>query len=207
MTFLDRFETQFARCPFLAILRGLTPEAAVGVGEALVAAGVTLIEVPLNSPEPLVSIGRMAKALGDRAIVGAGTVMTAEDVDRVAEVGGGLIVSPHTDADVIRATKAASLVSVAGFVTPTEAFTALAAGADVLKLFPAELFSPAIVRAIGVVLPKAARLLLVGGVDSETPRLYAGAGVVGYGVGSALYRPGDDAQSVAEKARGFVAAL
>ena len=207
MALLDRFDTQFARSPFVAILRGLTPEVAIGVGEALVAAGVTLIEVPLNSPEPFVSIGRMAKALGDRAIVGAGTVLTTEDVGRVAEIGGGLIVSPHTDVGVIRATKAAGLVSIAGFATPTEAFTALGAGADVLKLFPAELFSPAVVTAIGVVLPKAARLLLVGGVDRETPRLYAGARVAGYGVGSALYRPGDDAQSVAEKARRFVAAL
>ena len=207
MAFLDRFDTQFARSPFVAILRGLTPEVAVGVGEALVAAGVTLIEVPLNSPEPFVSIGRMAKALGDRAIVGAGTVLTTEDVGRVAESGGGLIVSPHTDTGIIRATKAAGLVSIPGFVTPTEAFTALGAGADALKLFPAELFSPAVVMAIGVVLPKAARLLLVGGVDPETPRLYAATRVAGYGVGSALYRPGDDAQSVAEKARRFVAAL
>jgi 2-dehydro-3-deoxyphosphogalactonate aldolase len=207
MTRRDRFEAHFAHCPLVAILRGLTPDVAVEIGEALIEAGITLIEVPLNSPDPLRSIARMAEAFGERAVVGAGTVLTSEDVSEVASAGGGLIVSPNTDPAVIRATRAAGLVSVPGFLTPTEAFAALTAGADALKLFPAEIANVAVVRAMGAVLPKTARLLLVGGVDLETPRLYAGTRVCGYGIGSWLYRPGDDARSVAEKARRFVAAL
>lgn len=199
---LDRLDA----LPLAAILRGLHPDEAVEVGEALVAAGFRCLEVPLNSPEPLVSIRRLRDALDGRAVVGAGTVLSREAVMAVADAGGQLVISPNTDAEVIRATKAAGLVSLPGFFTPTEAFTALAAGADVLKLFPAELGGPAGLKAVRAVLPVQTRVYAVGGVTPETVGAWIAAGASGFGIGSAIYKPGRSAEDAGREAARFVAA-
>jgi 2-dehydro-3-deoxyphosphogalactonate aldolase len=193
--------------PLVAILRGLTPDESLDVGEAIVAAGVTVIEVPLNSPRPFASIERLARALEGRALVGAGTVLTAADVDAVAEAGGALVVSPNTDPRIIRRTKERGMASLPGFLTPTEAFAAIEAGADALKLFPAEMAPPPIVKAMRAVLPKGTRLLVVGGVTPQTIPPYLAAGVDGFGVGSELYKPGRDADDVGLRAASLVAAV
>lgn len=198
------FDAAFAALPLVAILRGIEPEEAVAVGTALVAEGLRLIEVPLNSPKPVDSIAALADALGDRAVVGAGTVRTPEAVRDVAAAGGRLIVMPHADRAVIRAAKAAGLVCCPGVMTPTEAFAALDAGADALKLFPAEAIPPAAVAALRAVLPPGTRLLPVGGITPERLADYAAAD--GFGLGSALYKPGMAAETVAANARRFVAA-
>ncbi len=195
-----------ARLPLVAILRGLKPEEATGIGKALVDAGFALIEVPLNSPQPFESIRRLAEAFGEVAVVGAGTVMSVDDVKRVKEAQGRLIVMPHSDTTVIAGAKAAGLYAVPGFATPTEGFAALAAGADGLKLFPAEANPPAVLKAMRAVLPREAPVLPVGGIAPATMAGYVEAGATGFGLGSALYRPGDDAAGVAAKAREFVAA-
>lgn len=176
--------------PLVAILRGLKPGQAVSVGEALVAAGITLIEVPLNSPDPLDSIGKLVDALSGRAEVGAGTVLTAAEVDAVAGVGGRFVVSPNCDAAVIGRTKAIGLGSYPGVFTATEAFAALAAGADVLKLFPADLAGPGGVKALAAVLPEGTPVYAVGGVDAPDLAPYLAAGCAGFGLGSSLYKPG-----------------
>lgn len=191
------------RLPLVAILRGINPDAAVAVGEALVAAGFAIIEVPLNSPSPFDSIERLAKALGERALVGAGTVMSGEAVEQVAAAGGRLIVMPHADTAVIRAAKAAGLLSVPGFATATEAFAALDAGADALKLFPAEAAPPPVLKALRAVLPKAVPVLPVGGIAPESMAAYWAAGASGFGLGSALYKPGDAPDAVLHKATAF----
>lgn len=203
----EELKRRLAECPLVAIIRGVTSDAAEAVGEALYAAGIRIIEVPLNSPDPLESIARLARRMGDRALVGAGTVLEAEQVERVAEAGGRLIVSPNTSIPVIEATVAAGLVSSPGFYTPSEAFDALGAGAHGLKLFPAEAASPAVVKALRAVLPKNAPLLIVGGVKPETMRPWLDAGADGFGLGSGLYRPGQSAEEVAAQARAYVAAL
>ena len=202
----DLFATHFAACPLVAVLRGLTPEEAPDVADALVAAGITLIEVPLNSPDPFRSIALLAGRYGDRAVIGAGTVLTLADVTRVAEAGGALIVSPNTDAAVIRASVAAGMISLPGYFTPSEAFTALAAGAHGLKLFPAEGASPAVLKAQRAVLPRAARMLAVGGITPESMAAWRAAGADGFGLGSNLYRAGKPAAEVAADARAFVSA-
>lgn len=192
--------------PLVAILRGLAPEDAVAIGEALLAAGFRILEVPLNSPEPFTSIARLAEALGDRALVGAGTVLSEGDVARLAAAGGRLCVMPHGDVAIIRAAKARGLVCLPGVATPTEAFAALAAGADGLKLFPAEALPPAVVRAWRAVLPAGTRLYPVGGITPATMAPYRAAGVAGFGLGSALYRPGMTPAEVGATAEAFVAA-
>ena len=193
--------------PLVAILRGITADECVAVGEAIVAAGVGVIEVPLNSPDPLASIERLSRALGSQALVGAGTVLTPGDVDAVADVGGALIVSPNTDERVIRRTKERGLISLPGCLTPSEAFAALAAGADALKLFPADMVPPAVVRALRAVLPRGTRILVVGGVSPQTIPPYLAAGVDGFGVGSDLYKPGRDVDDVGLRAAALVAAV
>ncbi|WP_293854579.1 2-dehydro-3-deoxy-6-phosphogalactonate aldolase [uncultured Alsobacter sp.] len=203
---LGAFEAAFARCPLIAILRGLKPDEALAVGEALVGAGIGVLEVPLNSPEPFDSIGHLSRALAGRAVVGAGTVLKPADVDRLAEVGGTLVVSPNCSPDVIRRTKALGLVSAPGVMTPTEAFTALDAGADVLKLFPGELVGPAGAKAMAAVLPKGVRIVMVGGVTADGLGAYKGGPVAGFGIGSALFSPGVTAEEVERRARKFVAA-
>ncbi|GAB4192975.1 MAG: 2-dehydro-3-deoxy-6-phosphogalactonate aldolase [Thalassobaculales bacterium] len=195
-----------ARLPLVAILRGVAPAEVEGIGAALVEAGFSLIEVPLNSPQPVDSIARLAAAFGSRALIGAGTVMSAEQVSEVAAAGGRLIVMPHADAAVVRRAKALGLHAVPGFATPTEAFAMLAAGADALKLFPAEASPPAVLKAMLAVLPRGTAVLPVGGITPASMAGYRAAGAAGFGLGSALYRPGDDAAAVAAKARAFVTA-
>ncbi|HZX76904.1 2-dehydro-3-deoxy-6-phosphogalactonate aldolase [Lysobacter sp.] len=190
--------------PLVAILRGLTPQDALAVGTALFDAGFRVIEVPLNSPQPLDSIALLAREFGDRCLVGAGTVLTTEQVGQVKEAGGKLIVMPHGDTAVIRAAKAAELVCTPGVATPTEAFAALAAGADALKLFPAEQLPPSVLKAWSSVLPKGTALLPVGGITPDNMTPYRNAGAAGFGIGSALYAPGTDATEVARRARAFV---
>lgn len=207
MTILDRFEVAFTACPLVAILRGLTPEEAPAVGEALVGAGFGLIEVPLNSPEPLRSIAILAEQLAGRALIGAGTVLEAPQVEAIAAAGGTLVVSPNTDAAVIGATRAAGLVSLPGYQTPTEAFTALKAGATALKLFPADVATVGALRAHRAVLPPGTRVLAVGGVTPEGIAGWRAASADGFGLGSSLYRPGKAAADVARDADAFVNAV
>lgn len=207
MTHLATFDAAFAQCPLIAILRGVTPGEVVPIGEALIGAGFTLIEVPLNSPEPLESIARLAKAVGTRAQVGAGTVLSEDDVDAVAEAGGTLIISPNTNTRVIARAAARGLVSLPGIATPTEAFAALDAGATALKLFPAEASCPAVLKAMRAVLPAGTRVLPVGGITPDTMDPWLDAGAAGFGLGSALYKPGSIPTDVADRARSFLAAL
>ena len=201
-----RFETALSTLPLIAILRGIKPLEAAPIAVALHAAGFRLIEVPLNSPEPFDSIARIRRALPADALIGAGTVLRADDVERVRAAGAELVVMPHGDPTVIRAAKAARLVCVPGAMTPTEAFAALDAGADALKLFPAELISPRIVRAMRAVLPSSVHLFAVGGVTPDTMAEYLRAGANGFGLGSALYAPGASPDLVAAQARRFAEA-
>jgi 2-dehydro-3-deoxyphosphogalactonate aldolase len=196
-----------AICPLIAILRGVKPEEVEAIGDALDAAGITIIEVPLNSPSPLESIARLAARFGNRKLIGAGTVMTPTDVSDVHAAGGALIVTPHAADLVVRAAKARGMVACPGFFTPTEAFAMLEAEADALKLFPSEAASPAVLRAIRAVLPAGTRIVPVGGVDAENIPLWRIAGAAGFGIGSAIYKPGDSASVVAEKAKALVASL
>jgi 2-dehydro-3-deoxyphosphogalactonate aldolase len=192
--------------PLIAILRGLEPENAVAVGEAIVAAGFVCLEVPLNSPRPLESIRRLRDALDGRALVGAGTVLTVEAAQTVAEAGGQLVISPNTNPDVIRAAKALGLLSIPGFFTSSEAFAALDAGADALKLFPAEVAGPPGLKAVRAVLPAEARVYAVGGVAPDTIATWRKAGASGFGIGSALFAPGRTAIDTGRAAAAFVAA-
>lgn len=194
-------------CPLVAILRGLKPDEADAVGAALVDAGLRVIEVPLNSPAPLRSIARLAARFGDRALIGAGTVRRAAEVDAVADAGGRLIVTPHADPAVVRAAKARGLIAMPGFFTPTEAFALLDAGADGLKLFPAEQSSPAALRAVRAVLPPGTLVAPVGGIGPGNMAAWREAGAAGFGIGTSIYRPGDGAEAVAQKARALLAAL
>jgi 2-dehydro-3-deoxyphosphogalactonate aldolase len=200
------FRFFFSQCPLVAIVRGVTPEQAVEIGEALFAAGIRIIEVPLNSPDPIASIERLAARFGDRALIGAGTVLEPESVARVAEAGGRLVVSPNVHLPVIEAAVAAGLVSAPGFYTPSEAFDALRAGAHVLKFFPAEAATPKVVKAMKAVLPPDAPLLVVGGVTPDNMHGWLEAGADGFGLGSGLYRPGQDAATVGRQAAAYVAA-
>ena len=207
MTHRETFDAAFARCPLVAILRGVTPHEVEAIGEALVEAGFTIIEVPMNSPQPLDSIARLAKALAGRAVIGAGTVLRVEDVDAVGAAGGTLIISPNANTAVIAAAAARGFVAMPGIATPTEAFAALEAGAAALKLFPAEAASPTVLKAMRAVLPKDTRVLPVGGVSADGMGPWLAVGAAGFGLGSALYAPGMTAADVGARAKGFVAAL
>jgi 2-dehydro-3-deoxyphosphogalactonate aldolase len=207
MTHLAAFDAAFARLPLIAILRGVRPDEVVGVGEALVAAGFTIIEVPLNSPEPFDGIARLAEAVAGRAVVGAGTVLRVEDVARVEAAGGTLIISPNANTAVIAEAAGRGLVSLPGIATPTEAFAALEAGAAALKLFPAEAASPGVLKAMRAVLPKSARVLPVGGIAPDTMAPWLAAGAAGFGLGGALYAAGMSADEVSRRAANFVATL
>jgi 2-dehydro-3-deoxyphosphogalactonate aldolase len=192
--------------PIAAILRGVTPDEIDAIGAALVEAGITIIEVPLNSPNPFESIRRLAARHGARALIGAGTVLEMADVARVKDAGGRLIVAPNFDAEVVRAARAAGLVALPGVMTPSEGFAALKAGADGLKLFPAEVIPPAVFKAWRAVFPANALLLAVGGVGIDNIAAYREAGASGYGIGSALYKSGRSAAEISKLAAALVAA-
>ena len=190
----------------IAILRGLHPQEAAAVGEVLYAAGFRVIEVPLNSPSPYESIAILRKALPADCLIGAGTVLTPEQVELVKEAGGQVIVMPHSDAKVLRAAKAAGLYLSPGVATPTEAFAALAEGADVLKLFPAEQMGPSVIKAWLAVLPAGTLLLPVGGITPDNMQVFTDAGAKGFGLGSGLFKPGMTVDQVASRAQAYVAA-
>jgi 2-dehydro-3-deoxyphosphogalactonate aldolase len=191
----------------VAILRGVRPDEVVAIGEVLAAAGIVIAEVPFNSPDPVESIRRLVQRFGERLLIGAGTVMTPEQVEAVDAAGGRLIVTPHAAVEVVRAAKARGMLACPGIATPTEAFAVLAAGADAIKLFPAEAASPAVLRALRAVLPQQTLVLPVGGIDSGNIAPWRAAGAAGFGIGSAIYRPGDTPARVAEKAVPLIAAL
>jgi 2-dehydro-3-deoxyphosphogalactonate aldolase len=194
-------------CPLVAIIRGVTPQEAEAIGDAIYEGGIRIIEVPLNSPEPLKSIEQLAKKFGERMLVGAGTVLDPADVQRIKDIGGRIIVSPDSNADVIAATAAAGLVSSPGYFTPSEAFTAIRAGATTLKLFPAEAASPAVLKAQLAVLPRHIPILAVGGIKPDNMRPWLEAGATGFGLGGGLYKPGQSAAETLDKARAYVAGL
>jgi 2-dehydro-3-deoxyphosphogalactonate aldolase len=193
------------RCGLIAILRGIRPDEAIAVTSALEAAGIAIVEVPLNSPDPIASIEALAAEFGDRLLIGAGTVMTEAQVSEIAAAGGRLIVTPHASAPVVRAAKRHGLIAVPGVFTPTEAFAMLDAGADALKLFPAEGASPAMLRAMRAVLPPGTMMLPVGGIDASNIAPWRAAGAAGFGIGSAIYKPGDTPDTVSAKTRALLA--
>ncbi|MGI9421870.1 MAG: 2-dehydro-3-deoxy-6-phosphogalactonate aldolase [Hyphomicrobiaceae bacterium] len=193
-------------CPLVAILRGIKPDEMDAVSDALVEAGLRIIEVPLNSPEPLRSIERLARRHGETVMVGAGTVMTPEDVIDVRDAGGELIVMPHMDTEIVDEAKAEGMTCVPGVATPTEAFQALTAGADALKLFPAEAMPPTIVKAWRAVFPSDTIMIAVGGISAANIGSYAAAGTAGFGIGSSIYSPGKTAPDVSASARELLSA-
>lgn len=195
------------RCPLVAILRGVHRDEVVAIGAALETAGIAIVEVPLNSPQPLDSISRLAERFGERLLIGAGTVLRPERVADIAAAGGRLIVTPHADPAIVRAAKQNGLIAIPGFFTPTEAFALLDAGADALKLFPAEAASPSVLKALLAVLPADVPILPVGGIGTDNMASWIAAGAAGFGIGSAIYRPGDSADAVGDKAGRLLAAL
>lgn len=201
---MNILHSSLASLPLVAILRGIRPEEAVPVGGALEGAGWRVIEVPLNSPQPLRSIAELARAF-PHVLVGAGTVLQPEQVIEVHRAGGRLVVAPNFNADVVRAAVDLGMACVPGVVTPTEAFAALDAGATALKLFPAEMIPPSAVKAMRAVLPASTLLLPVGGITTANMPDYRAAGANGFGIGSALYRPGDAPEAVRAKALAFAA--
>jgi 2-dehydro-3-deoxyphosphogalactonate aldolase len=201
---LDRYLDE---CPLVAIIRGVTPDEAEAIGDAIYDAGIRIIEVPLNSPDPMTSIERLVRHFGDRVLVGAGTVLEAAAVQRVRDAGGRIIVSPDTNIEVIAASAAAGLVASPGYFTPSEALAAIRAGATALKLFPAEAASPAVLKAQLAVLPKDIPILAVGGVKPDTMQPWLDAGARGFGLGGGLYKAGQSAAATLDKARAYVAGL
>jgi 2-dehydro-3-deoxyphosphogalactonate aldolase len=195
------------RCPLVAILRGVRPAEAESICSALERAGICVVEVPLNSPGPLESISILSRRFGNRMLIGAGTLTEPSQVTDVAAAGGRLIVTPHADTAIVRAATAAGLFAIPGFFNPTEAFALLQAGADAIKLFPAEVLGPPMLKALRAVLPKSAIIIPVGGVDTEQIAPWMAAGALGLGIGSAIYKPGDDARIVERKAQALVAAV
>jgi 2-dehydro-3-deoxyphosphogalactonate aldolase len=198
---LHRFLDQV---PLIAIIRGVTPDEAEAIGDAIRDGGMGIIEVPLNSPDPLKSIERLARRFGDEMLVGAGTVLDPRDVSLIRDAGGRIIVSPNTNADVISAAVEAGLVSSPGYFTPSEAFIALHAGAHALKLFPAEAASPAVLKAQLAVLPKNIPILAVGGIRPDNMRPWLDAGATGFGLGGGLYKAGQSPAETLAKARAYV---
>ncbi|KQN01698.1 MULTISPECIES: 2-dehydro-3-deoxy-6-phosphogalactonate aldolase [Sphingomonas] len=204
MTNRQAFDDAFAKCPLIAILRGVKPDEVEAIGEALVEAGFTILEVPMNSPDPLDSIARLARRFEGRAVVGAGTVLRVEDVEAVGAAGGTLIIAPNANVRVIAAAADKGYVALPGIATPTEAFAALDAGASALKLFPAEAASPAVLKAMRAILPKDTRVLPVGGIVPELMADWRKAGAAGFGLGSAVFAPGMTAADVGARAKTFI---
>ena len=207
MSARELLKNHLDQCPLIAIIRGVRPEEAEAIGDAVYESGIRIVEVPLNSPDPLRSIELLAKRFGDRMLVGAGTVLTTQDVQRVKDVGGRIIVSPDTNIEVVSAAAAAGLVSSPGYFTPSEAFAALRAGAHALKLFPAEGASPAVLKAQLAVIPKDVPVMVVGGVAPDNMQPWIASGAAGFGLGSGLYKPGQTAADTLEKARAYVAGV
>ena len=207
MTPSEELKARLTECPLVAIIRGVTPGEVEAIGEAIWQAGIRIIEVPLNSPDPFESIRRLAARMGDRAMVGAGTVLEPAHVNAVKDVGGRIIVSPSTDTEVVAATAAAGMVSCPGYFTPSEAFAAIKAGATGLKLFPAEAASPAVLKAQRAVIPRAVPILVVGGVKPDGMRAWIEAGADGFGLGSGVYKPGRSPEETGMRARAYVTEL
>lgn len=203
----DLLQKYLGECPLVAIIRGVTPDEAEAIGEAIRGCGIHIIEVPLNSPDALKSIEKLAKKLGDSTLVGAGTVLTTADVSDVRKAGGRIIVSPNTNVEVIAASVEAGLVSCPGYFTPSDAIAAVHAGATALKLFPAEGASPAVLRAHRAVLPADLPIIVVGGIKPDNMRPWTEAGAAGFGLGSGLYRPGQSAGETLDRARCYVNCL
>ena len=201
------FDDAFAKCPLIAILRGVKPDEVEAIGDVLVDAGFTMLEVPMNSPDPLDSVARLARRFEGRAVVGAGTVLRVEDVEAVGAAGGTLIIAPNANVRVIAAAAERGYVALPGIATPTEAFAALEAGAAALKLFPAEAAGPNVLKAMRAILPKDTRVLPVGGIVPEIMAEWRKAGAAGFGLGSALYAPGMTAADVGVRAAAFMSAL
>ena len=202
---LAKFQAHMDSLPLVAILRGLKPKEALAVGQAIVNAGFHILEVPLNSPDPLLSIQILSAAFPN-ALVGAGTVTTAQQVRDIKAAGGQLIISPHLDDNVVCEAVNLGLVSLPGVATPSEAFRALALGANGLKLFPAEMISPAVVKSMRAVLPKEVKLIPVGGIGLHNMADYRQSGASGFGIGSALFAPGKSVEAVSDSAADFVQA-
>ena len=207
MTRPTPWDARFGAAPIVAILRGVAPAEAADIAAALYDAGLRCVEVTLNSPQPLASIAAIRERLGEDMLVGAGTVLMTAEVAEAAAAGAQLIVSPNTDSAVIAATKQAGLISLPGVFTPSEAFVALAAGADALKLFPAEAANPAVLRALLAVLPTGTPVLPVGGIEARLMAAWRTAGAAGFGVGGALYKPGLGADAARSRALAFVEAF
>jgi 2-dehydro-3-deoxyphosphogalactonate aldolase len=197
----------FGRCPVVAVLRGVRPDESEAIVGALEASGIVVAEVPMNSPDPLGSIRRLHARYGERMLIGAGTVMRPAQVDEIARAGGRLIVTPHADPTIVRAAREAGLFTIPGFFTPAEAFAMLDAGAHALKMFPAEAASPRVLKALRAVLPATAHVVPVGGIDALNLGPWLAAGASAVGIGSSLYRPGDDAATVGGRAGTLVAAV
>lgn len=200
-------QTIDGKTPLVAILRGIEPERAAAVGETLVECGFDIIEVPLNSPDPMISIAALVKAVGNSALIGAGTVLAETQVDRLADIGARLVVSPNCNPSIIRRTVGHGMISLPGVLTPTEMFAALEAGATGLKIFPAEMASPAIIKAVRAVLPPAVPVLAVGGIHAGNMSEYLAAGAAGFGIGGSLFRPGKQLAEIAADARALVEAF
>jgi 2-dehydro-3-deoxyphosphogalactonate aldolase len=200
-------KTWLQRSPIIAILRGVRPEEVESIGFALERAGIVIVEVPLNSPDALESISILSRVIGDRMLVGAGTLTDARQVTKIAAAGGQLVVTPHADTDIVRAAKAAGLFAVPGFFNPTEAFALLHAGADAIKLFPSEVLGVPMLKALLAVLPKTAIVIPVGGIDANKIAPWMSAGALGVGAGSSIYKPGDDATIVEAKAKALMDAV
>ena len=203
----EKLENWFAQMPVVAILRGVRPEEVLEIGEALYRAGIGIIEVPLNSPDPLTSIKTLAQAMGDRCVIGAGTVLTEADVVGVAAAGGEIIVSPNTNLAVIDRSLEAGLVPMPGWATATDAFAAYQAGARYLKLFPAATYGSGHIKGVRAVLPNGCKLLAVGGVGADATDEWLQAGIDGFGIGSEIYKPGYSAEQVYQSAAAIVAAI
>ncbi|MEO8040155.1 MAG: 2-dehydro-3-deoxy-6-phosphogalactonate aldolase [Betaproteobacteria bacterium] len=204
---MARIDEWLAQCPLVAILRGVRPEEVVDVASAIENAGIRIVEVPMNSPDAFSSIALLTGRFADKLLIGGGTVMDSTQIARIADAGGKLVVSPNADAAVVEAARKKGMIALPGFATPTEAFAMIAAGADGLKLFPAEAHPPKVLRALRAVLPRDMPVLPVGSITPDNMSEYWAAGANGFGLGSALYKPGDSASAVAAKAAAFMKAF